>query len=154
MKFTTKFNSFREFAKEVKVQFIGHKLNFNFSQLMDELFWVATQMKFRENEVPPTKKEEELPFFLVMTTKYCSSFSFYRGTLLSIWTWFELQLKKVNPWVEQKLKFSLCPMSWTLTSLAVKRRELNFNWTSLTLYSSVFFCFKIGLLIHQSCSSV
>ena len=38
LKFTTKFNSFREFAKEVKVQFIGHKLNFNFSQLMDELF--------------------------------------------------------------------------------------------------------------------
>ena len=62
LKFTTKFNSFREFAKEVKVQFIGHKLNFNFSQLMDELFWVATQMKFRENEVPPAEREEELSF--------------------------------------------------------------------------------------------
>ena len=27
-------------------------------------------------------------------------------------------------------------MNWTLTSSAVQRRELNFNWTSLTLYSS------------------
>ena len=80
-----KFNSRWLTARATKVQFICQKLNFNFSQLMDELFWVATQMKFRENEVPPAEREEELSFFLVMTTKYCSSFSFYRGTLLSLW---------------------------------------------------------------------
>ena len=88
-----KFNSHWLTARATKVQFICQKLNFNFSQLMDELFWVATQMKFRENEVPPAEREEELSFFLVMTTKYCSSFPFYRGTLLSLWTSLELHLK-------------------------------------------------------------
>ena len=53
-----KFNSRWLTARATKVQFICQKLNFNFSQLMDELFWVATQMKFRENEVPPAEREE------------------------------------------------------------------------------------------------
>ena len=117
-----KFNSRWLTARATKVQFICQKLNFNFSQLMDELFWVATQMKFRENEVPPAEREEELSFFLVMTTKYCSSFSFYRGTLLSLWTSFELQLKKVNQWVGQKLKFSFCPMNWALVDFEKSRK--------------------------------
>ena len=75
--------------------------------------------------MPPGKKEEELSFFLVMTTKNCSSLSFYRGPLLSLWTSFELQLKKVNPWVGQKLKFSFCPMNWTLVDFQNSRKKLN-----------------------------
>ena len=75
--------------------------------------------------MPPGKKEEELSFFLVMTTKNCSSLSFYRGPLLSLWTSFELQLKKVNPWVGQKLKFSFCQMNWTLVYILNSRKELN-----------------------------
>ena len=84
-------------------------------------------MKFKENEVPPARKEEELLIFLVMTTKYCSSFSFDRGTLLSLWTSFELQLKKVNPWVGQKLKFSFHSMNWTWVDIQ-NSRQIHALW--------------------------
>ena len=78
--------------------------------------------KFRQNEVPPAKKEKELQFLVVMTRKKESSSSFLAGGTSFSLNFFELQLKKVHPWVGKKLKFSFCPMNWTLVALAVKRR--------------------------------
>ena len=48
-------------ARATQAKFIGQKLNLT--------FLVETQMKFKENAVPPVKEEEELSFFLVMTPK-------------------------------------------------------------------------------------
>ena len=92
-------------------------------------------MKFKGRRVAPYKKRRNYSFWLSWQKKESSSFFLAGGTSFSL-NFFELQLKKVHPWVGEKLKFSFCPMSWTLVVLAIKRRELNLNWTSLTLYSS------------------
>ena len=94
-------------------------------------------MKFKGRGVFSIKREGTTVFDCHGKEKGKFLLCFSRGHFILPELEFELQLKKVHPWVGEKLKFSFWPMNWTLVALAVKRRELNLNWTSLTLYSSV-----------------
>ena len=58
-----KYDSRRLTARATRVPFmIGQKLKI-YSQIMGYL-WVATQIKFKENNVPQLKKQKTCPFFL------------------------------------------------------------------------------------------
>ena len=99
----------------------------NFSEL--QLKWSS-----KGEECPSIKRDGTTVFGCHDKEK--GKFLLFLVGVHSPWNLFELQLKKVHPWVEEKLKFTFWPMNWTLVTLALKRRELNLNWTSLTLYSS------------------
>ena len=111
-------------------------------------FWVATQMKFKGRGVSPYKnmRREGTAVFSChdkKKRKFLLSFSRGHGTSFSLnFIWVATQKSSSLSW--EKLKFSFWQMNWTLFALAVNQRELNFNWTSLTLYSSapIILCMK------------
>ena len=71
---------------------------------MDELFCVATQMKFEEI-VADKDEEENFPFFLVKTAKNFSSFSFYTSS------------KRSSFKAAEKIKLNFCSINWTWVDL-------------------------------------
>ena len=108
-------------GKALKFNSFGKKWTLTPAQLMDQLFWVATQMKFKGRGVSPYKKRRNYSFWMSWQEKKISSSSFLAGGTSFFLNFFELQLKKVHPWVGKKLKFSFCPINWTLIALAVKQ---------------------------------
>ena len=99
--------------------------------------------------MPPAKKEEELPFFLVMTTKNCSSFSFYRP-FLSLWTsfWVATQKSSSMRWKEVKVQFLLNELNFSCS----RSYSLVFNTSHgvfLENCDRANFCMVITLLIFN-----
>ena len=91
-------------------------------------------MEFKLRGVSPYKKRRNYSIWLSYQEKKKGPPLFQQGALHLKFIW--VATKKCSSMSWEKLKFSFWQMSWTLVALAVNQRESNFNWTSLTLYSS------------------
>ena len=108
-------------------------------------FELQLKWSSKGEECPPIKREGTTVFGCHDKKKGKFLLFFSRGHfILPELFWVATQKSSSMSW--EKLKFSLCPMNWTLTSFANSRKELNL----VVNFKSTFNCYT-ALEITQLC---